>query len=451
MRIIANWRAASRPVFDSNAAPEAGSRRRYFGGSVMRRVVLSIFAFIFAALLLFGCGSGSGQLVGPPTHTDAWLSYKFSQGCGPYPGTCKDPDGNLSMTNTAEADRYYQAIGAESSGGSRMNITDWLGANGFNTASAANTAATASYANTLDLQLGRQMNCWQNGQSVACFVGNFGPAPLINTGAINPNYPNLSQAVADISNPSTPAFATVAMVFNPSGIGSNNDPVAFYVFDSLGNLLDYATLDQEGLIKTVPRMCMACHGGTYDPVKHSVEAPTTNQLGASFLPFDVWSFFFGPSLSRDAQQESFRKLNALVLATNPSPNIQGLIHDLYNGNVTVAGTIIPDDSYVPASWHTSDGSGDKVYKGVFRQYCRMCHLAQDAPDFSSFSSFQSQGNATIVNALVCNAADMPHAQIPFGGIKGLGFWWNVPAITDMNTVLQQQLGSSSGCAITFAK
>jgi len=419
----------------------------------MRRVVLATFACIFAALVLSGCGSGSGsgQLVGPPAHTDAWLSYKFSQGCGPYPGTCTDPDGNLSMTNTAETDRYYTAIGAESSGGSRMNITDWLGANGYYTAS----VTKASYANTLDLQLGRQMNCWQNGQTIACFVSNYGPAPLINTGAINPNYPNLSQAVSQISNPSTPAFATVAMLFNPNGIGSNGDPVTFYVFDGTGNLLDYATLDQEGLIKTVPRMCMACHGGTYDPVKHSVKAPATSQLGASFLPFDVWSFFFGPSLSRDAQQESFRQLNALVLATNPSPAIRGLINDLYSNNVTVPGTKIPDDTYVPASWQPAANNGDpngpKVYKGVFRQYCRMCHLAQDAPDFSSYSSFKATGNAMQVNALVCNAADMPHAQIPFGGIKGLGFWWDTLALTDMNTVLQQQLGAGSGCAINFVK
>jgi hypothetical protein len=403
--------------------------------------------FILAAFFLSGCGSGSGQLVGPPPHTDAWLSYKFSQSCGPYPGTCTDPDGNPSMTNTAEADRYYQAIGAEGSSGNRINFSDWLLANGFYTA----TVTKASYANQLDLQLGRQMNCWQTGQTVACFVGNYGPPPLINTGAINPNFPNLSQAVAQISNPSTPAFATVAMVYSPNGIGSNGDPVAFYVFDDTGNLLDYATLDQEGIIKTVPRMCMACHGGTYDPVKHSVKAPATNQLGASFLPFDVWSFFFSPALTLDAQQESFRQLNAFVLAANPSPNVQALINGLYSNNVNVAGTTIPDDTYVPAAWHSTDGSEDKTYKGVFRQYCRMCHLAQDSPDFSSYSSFQSQGNASLVNALVCNAADMPHAEIPFGGIKGLGFWWDTPSLTDLNTVLQQQLGSSSGCAIKFVK
>lgn len=410
----------------------------------MRRVVLATFVSIFAALVLSSCGPG--QLVGPPSHMDAWLSYKYSQGCGPYPGTCKDPDGNPSITNTAETDRYYQAIGVEDSSGNKTNFETWLEGTGFSTTSAH---AQTYYANKLDLQIGRNMHCWQSGQTVGCYVDNYGPQPVLGDGTPNPSWPNLSQAVDNLFNYTPPHFATVAMLYNPNGIGSNGDPVAFYVFDGSGNLANVATLDQEGP-KTVPRMCMACHGGTYNTANHSVEAPAPNQLGASFLPFDVWSFYYSPTVpgvDRTSQQESFRQMNAMILATNPSPNIQALINGLYSNNVNVPNTTIPDNSYVPASWQTADGSGQKLYTGVFQQYCRMCHLAQDAPDFSSYTSFQN--SAAAINGIVCNAGDMPHAEIPFGGANGPGFWWDLAALNDLNTVLQQKLGSGSGCPIKF--
>jgi hypothetical protein len=419
-------------------------------GHVMRRGVLATFACIFAALLLSGCGS---QPPLGPLHSDAWLSYKFGPGCGAYPGTCTDPNGLPSLTDTAETELYYQNIG----GTDPLNInikktfTQWQAEYGYWT-NGAGTAlnpniVSAYYGNKLDLQFGRFMQCWNAvitsrdavGPIIACYVTNYGQAPLLSDNqTVNPAWPNLTQAVDDAIN-HTNTIATVAMVYSQGGVGINGDPVAFYVFDKTGALSDNAILDQEGS-KTVPRICMACHGGTYNATTHSVQAPSGGQLGASFLPFDVWSLYYSPDIpgySRDNQQESFRQLNNLVLQTNPSPAIQGLINDLYSKNVAVKGTTIPDDSYVPASWQTADGSGQIIYKGVYRQYCRMCHLAEPAPpDFSSFANLQNGNDPALISTFVCLSyrQDMPHAQVPFGGVQGIGFWNDATAIYDLNKI-----------------
>jgi len=112
-----------------------------------------------------------------------------------------------------------------------------------------------------------------------------------------------------------------------------NQQVRFYVYDEQENLSSTAALDREGP-KSVPQMCMACHGGTYSPATHAA-------FGASFLPFDVFSFKYSekPGLRLDDQQEKFRQLNLLVKNTNPNSlnmnqPIHHLIDDFYNNQVT---------------------------------------------------------------------------------------------------------------------
>src|SRR5262249_37124210 len=63
---------------------------------------------------------------------------------------------------------------------------------------------------------------------------------------------------------------------------TRNQQVRFYIYDGSGNRSDTAALDREGQ-KSVPQMCMACHGGEY-------VGPIHQAVGSSFLPFDVNSF-----------------------------------------------------------------------------------------------------------------------------------------------------------------
>jgi hypothetical protein len=462
--------------------------RHRIGGAVMRRAFLAMFACITVALLLGGCGSSA------PAHQDPWLSFKYSNGPG-----CAAIPACLAALNTdgnTEVNSYYEAIGAQLPTGAPLTFANWQQEFGYpgtlgTIPGAAVAQAHAFYGNQSDLQLGRDMHCWQSSQTglsgttIACYVTNYGPPPIDpSTQKENLNWPNLESAVDDAINQNNP-FATVAMVFNANGIGLNKDTVAFYVFNQFGNLTQPQTitvqpgnlaldaeLDGEGP-KTVPRMCMACHGGTYDATHHSVKAAPGGNT-ASFLPFDVWSFFYSENPNNTAfslqnQQEAFRELNYLVLQTNPSPAIKCLINDLYSNtssnpllppnncattpNINVFGNGINDDSYVPGAWSTSSGSvsGPIIYKGVFRKYCRMCHLAQDPPaDFSTLAEFQ--GLAGGANSLVCTMHDMPHAEVPFGGqttggspkfsANGIGFWFDHASISDLNTVLQQNGGSA---------
>jgi hypothetical protein len=184
--------------------------------------------------------------------------------------------------------------------------------------------------------------------------------------------------------------------------------VRFYVYGQDGSLAKTAALDIEGN-KLVPQMCMACHGGIYDNA-------TDQALGASFLPFDVFSFLYSQKsgLTLNDQQEQFRQLNLLVKRTNPNSDNQdnpigNLIDALYNNNV--AGfqqkAVVPK---TPSTWQGHDA----LYQTFVARYCRTCHSAQNqAVDFFSFDGFDHSS----VGGDLCNG-QMPHAQVPYTALAG---------------------------------
>ena len=400
------------------------------GRNTMRR--MTGFSMLGAiGVLLAGCST-------VPDHSDAWLSYKYSFTCGvPHldagggtsdAGTCLDDAFGYDAAN------YYSGLGIANPLAYTYHFSDWLAANGF--PPDGSTDAHAVYGNLADLQVGRDMHCLQNGQKIACYVSNFGSPPMFwnwdtkygTTWVLQQNvsWPNITDAVEAPLVPHAP-FGRVAMVYDPAINGPNQ--VSFYAFGTafinggdgtdLGDdvLLPRIALDQEGQ-KSVPRMCMACHGGTYD-------ANTDTATGASFLPFDVFAFRFPKEAgySLDDQQEALRKLNALVLATNPTKPIQDLINGMYPGGVA-------QDGYVPTGW-----SGDPtLYTGVIRPYCRMCHLAQPAPFTSSSDFADLAGN---VSHEVCSKHTMPHSQVAYGlNGKKIGFWNDRVAQQDLGNFLK---------------
>lgn len=403
---------------------------------------LSVTAVLLAGLILAGCTNSV------PAHQDAWLSYKYAFSCGSY------TEGPCSLDGTSTANLYYQATGIASPNADIFNnlwagttnpaaykFTQWLSDNGF----PAVATAHATYANLADLQIGRDMYCAQIGQKVACYVTNYGEPPAraivpkdcgsyngctLQGWGTNSDWPNITSALNDAQKGHDP-FGTVAMIYDPSKAGANQ--VTFYAFSSAGTLLADPPLDGEGP-KTVPRMCMACHGGTYDTGANTV-------TGASFLPFDPFNFRFpkDPALTFDAQQEALRKLNALVVATNPNQPIIDLINALYPNGVTNTGSTAVD-GYVPSGW----SDNPTLYTGVVRPYCRTCHLAQTL-SFTSSSDFE--GEPGTVQNIVCGSHDMPHAQVPFGisniGVftqngNTVGFWNDPVAQRDFGNFFKSQ-------------
>src|SRR5207244_1369309 len=124
-------------------------------------------------------------------------------------------------------------------------------------------------------------------------------------------------------------------------------------------------------LKNTPTMCLACHGGSYNPATHEV-------TGANFLPFDTESFQYSPQAGYTLadQQAAFRQLNALVLNTAPTVQIQEMINLWYadTGGVNSSGAIFNPDK-IAAAYDTNQSDRD-LYNQVVKPYCRTCHIAQ---------------------------------------------------------------------------
>ena len=465
-----------------------------------------------------------------PSHTDAWLSFKYETqgpGCGPYLYPSQLSAACPGISNFPEAQNYYNDINAPAT------LTQWKSTFGFPPPGSF-PPARGLYANYRDLRFGRDMNCVQtpNSQQIACYVTNYGPTPSCANGTdADCSWPILEQAVdgaitatptppppaqitsyavavggdlciaifqannsftagqgVQINGLSTPTgtkldgrtlivlpiylsntlfeaslpnatsampvyfncpvspttadsgtatyfnsnvIATVAMVYNGTPNTSSTLPpnnVTFYVYDLNGILDLSAALDDEGP-KSVPRMCMACHGGSYTP--HSGTSAATVK-GASFLPFDVLSFYYSSAFNKqygvNPQQEAFRMLNLLVKTTNggnqPQTGNQTAIVDFINGMycpdpnnggvLSNCSTPVENsgstasDVYFPSNWIGS--ANQKLYSDVVKPYCRMCHLAQPVTFFQA-----TDFSPLFVPSLLCTQNDMPHAEVPFGG------------------------------------
>lgn len=309
---------------------------------------------------------------------------------------------------------YYQHIGAET------NLNLWRSNRGFPTGE-----VVTRFYNAGDLGLGREMHCRTNtgtGQ-VSCYVTNYGSAV---DGLADESFA-LSNAVTG-TNP----VATVAMDYRP---GLTDDSVRFYVYvhnpiTGQTSLAPQIALDTEGA-KDVPGVCIACHSGQYQPANHAVR-------NAKFLPFDLDSYAYSTVAghTRAAQEESFRRQNAMVLTTNPASTMTDLINGWYHGTPNTVNTPF-DGKFVPNSWRPacsvsapcksgytcstgvcvedasisprSDPEEITVYREVYAKYCRTCHAAMPISPLpiSSYSAFSTGA----VEFATCTSRQMPHAEL----------------------------------------
>jgi hypothetical protein len=281
----------------------------------------------------------------------------------------------------AEAAQYNSQIAAPA------NLTAWKSTRGF-----PSGEVVARYYNKGDLGIGREMHCRQGNlglpgifPDVACYVTNYG--------SVTDGLADSTTALNDAINGHAP-FATVAMDFFASA-GSNK--VRFYTYNGSGNLVTEAALDSEG-DKPTPGICLSCHGGTYSSGSNSIS-------GAHFLPFDLEAFGFASSgpWSKSAQQEAFRKMNAMIMATGPTASITTLVNGWYaaGGGVNAVGAQ-QDPLFLPTGW----AGKEVVYHNAVAKYCRTCHVAV-GPPIDTFSQLQGLG----VKNAVCDGKYMPHSEV----------------------------------------
>jgi cytochrome c553 len=297
-------------------------------------------------------------------------------------------------TLIAQTAEYYKAVGALTAGGapsaSRGTFNAWKNTNGFPAGE-----IVATYYNRGDLGFGRDMHCRTTGYGKACYVTNYGTVEdglddLADGTALN-------DAIAH-ANPG----ATVAMEWHQAAAADQN-PVRFFVYSAGGGLLDEVSLDSNPTAQPVPGLCMACHGGTFvDPAN-----ALPRVQGAQFLPFDVDSFAYHPSLSKADQMDEFEDLNLLVKATVP---VGSTTRELIDGWHAAPGVF--DGDFVPAGWEGSKES-EAFYEYVYRPYCQMCHTSQaNAPKtFANFSAF-----GDFITTVTCGTPatiSMPHAEVTY--------------------------------------
>ena len=182
----------------------------------------------------------------------------------------------------------------------------------------------------------------------------------------------------------------------------------FYVYDGGGVLQTQAALDSEGL-KNVPGICLACHGGTYSTATHTVS-------GASFLPFNLKSFKYSnvPGLSRASQEQSFRRLNAMIRSTRPPgfDAISDFIDGMYRPQTVNTPGAVARDDYVPSGW----SGNPNLYNGVIRPYCTGCHLALGPSrdlDFTQLSQVLAKKANGTLQPFICSTRSMPHSEVAF--------------------------------------
>lgn len=216
--------------------------------------------------------------------------------------------------------------------------------------------------------------------------------------------------------------------FNVSVTVVRGPTVRFFVYNGAGVLQTKAALDTEGE-KDVPGVCLSCHGGSYDARTHTVS-------GASFLPFNLKMFKYSdaPGLSRAAQEESFRRLNAMVKSTRPTgfDPISDFIDGMYPSSVNTPGAVSRDD-YVPTGWTENP----ELYLNVIRPYCTTCHLSLGSSrdlDFTSLSQVLAKKANGSLQPSLCGSRSMPHSEVTFKHFwtANNGLW---PAYVERPSVL----------------
>ena len=183
-----------------------------------------------------------------------------------------------------------------------------------------------------------------------------------------------------------------------------------------GSLSSGLQFDSQGR-KGVPHACLSCHGGRYD-------AATGKVVGASLLPLVPSRYARTPlnSAGTGAPQESIRRINQIILQSNPAPAIADQIDALYGGAPTAPGTVA-NDSAVPAGWVQQVG----LYRQVIGPYCPSFHFAQRGS-----LSFRSWGNLlrhkVAVQSTVCREFTMPSSEILFRKFWTQGKAGSLPAL-----------------------
>jgi len=252
------------------------------------------------------------------------------------------------------------------------------------------------------------------------------------------NAPNLQSANANVNT-----IAAVAMEYSPAPGAPASDPnkyTKFYTFvlnPTTGKEERVLTMDFDGRgEKFHPGTCMGCHGGRPAPLNPDGTYPDNGDTGAGFLSWDVTTLFFSDDdFENDVhrvqptaeQQDALRRLNEMVLLTNPPAAENTLIHGWY-GSTDPTATKLPagavfNPNFIPDGWLPGNAGGppaDKaadaktLYLQVLAPFCRACHSQRTDPGKPdiSFDTYNKYVNVygTKIGELAFDQGVMPLAR-----------------------------------------
>jgi hypothetical protein len=348
----------------------------------------------------------------------------------------------------AASEIYYKTIDPFSL---REDLDEFKAKNGFPV-----DEINVAYANSADLGFGRNMHCRKNGLDVVCYVTNYGDRftddlqDLIDAAT---NTVPIATVGMEYSRLEDPAGDGTTFLTNPDG--SDLRVIKFYVYKEgvpstatpppdppRGNgRAPSANLDGFGE-RPVPQLCMVCHGGRYPtgviettpgvPTWVSAD-PTTANLNAAFIPFDITGLTTPKS---PQQQAKMKALNQdIVCATNPPPATVEVIKEMYRAPTDPASIAACNGGTSPnqneffhvAGWASTaratptDPNEREVYARVVGVSCRMCHISQGPSDIAwdTAAGFTNYGASIGGNpdtsppfpGIVCDAHKMPHSLV----------------------------------------
>lgn len=310
------------------------------------------------------------------------------------------------------SEQYYSTVDPESR---RLTLGNWWAVNGFDPQTGEG-GIQATYLNHDDLGFGRNMNCLQRGEQVACYVTNYGDVRQ-EPGSANMAYHD---------DPSQ-ASATVAMELSPierevnadKGLSfSLHEVVKFFVFgggEANAPRRLKANLDgfPSGEEDRVPYVCLHCHGGQY--VRENFKGDLN---GASFLPFDMAKLVMpsecDSTVDARCSAERFRQLNQIVRDTSLPNRTTELIDGWYP-------TADPVQAHwIPPGWESITAT--TLYDEVIARSCRTCHL-----NFLSGAAFFNPYDEVKLQKIFTSTVFSPTQTMPQAYIPDYNLWCGTPS------------------------
>jgi len=350
---------------------------------------------------------------------------------------------------------YYKSLGAVKDCDPQGNFTgaikldDWKRQHKLAPFDAGNEQVAATYINQRDLNLVRKMTATRLAADHIAFSVCNHPGPDGKTQAE-------TDAVIDTALADEKRVACVTMEYSVTPGRNGNKPFTkFFTFGPDGSLIASINLDQRGE-KYLPGACVACHGGLQYAGRFPDKGNPSPDVRATFLPFDTGNYLFSShtGLSEEEQGAAFRKLNDLVLATNPTTATKNLVAGWYKGSSNIL-----DKQYVPPAWASFNPASLGIdatpadaavfYRSVVGSSCRTCHTAMsDRFDWDGGEAFPRltqlyRGSPHICGggADVANNATMPNALMSRDGLQD-----NAKADAALASLMQKFLGCSEPLA-----